>query len=305
MSTTNNATSQPPHTGTYTALVTPFDRDNQIAWSDLQNLVEHQITNGINGLVSVGTTGESPTLDTTEHLEVITRTIEYARHRVPVLAGTGSNSTAEAIALTRHADQAGADAFLIVAPYYNKPTQEGIYEHFHALADTTTKPIILYSIPSRCGVEIATDTIARLHARHPNIIGIKEAGGSCDKVSQISRTLGPRFLIHSGDDALTLPFIALGAHGVISVASNWLPREITGLVHHARTGNTSAALHQHNQLADTFKKLFIEPNPVAIKYILARTRLISTPNVRLPLTPLAPASRALLDAHLDALKKNN
>ncbi|MDR2429993.1 MAG: 4-hydroxy-tetrahydrodipicolinate synthase [Puniceicoccales bacterium] len=300
-----STTTHPPYTGAYTALVTPFDNNNEIHWDDLRNLVEHQITNGINGLVSVGTTGESPTLDTSEHLEVIARTLEYARHRVPVLAGTGSNSTTEAIALTRHADQAGADAFLLVAPYYNRPTQEGIYEHFHALADSTAKPIILYSIPSRCGVEIATDTIARLHSRHPNIIGIKEAGGSCDKVSQIARTLGPRFLIHSGDDALTLPFIALGAHGVISVASNWLPREITQLVHHARTNNTAAALHQHNQLADTFKKLSIETNPVPIKHILARTHLISTPNVRLPLTPLTPASRATLDAHLNTHGKNN
>ncbi|MDR2845015.1 MAG: 4-hydroxy-tetrahydrodipicolinate synthase [Puniceicoccales bacterium] len=289
--------------GAYTALVTPF-KDDAVDYDDLKKLVDFQITNGIDGIVSVGTTGESPTLDTTEHLEVIAKTIEFARGRVPVLAGTGSNSTAEAIALTRHADKAGADGFLIVAPYYNKPNQEGIFQHFSALADATDKPIILYSIPGRCVVDIAVETVVRLRNRHPNIVGIKEAGGSCEKVSRLVRTLDEAFVVLCGDDGLTLPFISLGARGVVSVASNWLPAQVSRLVMLARSGDDTGAVRIHNQLADVFKNLFIEPNPVPVKYVLAQAGLISSPQVRLPLVGPDEHTRAVLDALVAAFSKN-
>ncbi|MDR1498032.1 MAG: 4-hydroxy-tetrahydrodipicolinate synthase [Puniceicoccales bacterium] len=282
--------------GTFTALVTPF-KDGNVAYDDLRNLVEFQIANGVNGVASVGTTGESPTLNTDEHLEVIARTIEFARGRIPVLAGTGSNSTAEAVFFTQHADKAGADALLIVAPYYNKPTQEGIYRHFATLADATAKPIILYSIPSRCGVEIATETVLRLRQSHPNIVAIKEAGGSTQKVAALVRTLDPDFTVLSGDDALTVPFIELGARGVISVASNWLPAEVAKLTSLALSKEDPARAASLNALlAEVFQKIFIESNPVPIKYLLARSNIIGTPQVRLPLVELAPDNQTTLES---------
>ena len=287
--------------GVHTALATPF-RDGAVSYTDLKNLVELQITQGINGLVSVGTTGESPTLDSGEHIEVIAKTVQFAAGRVPVLAGTGSNSTTEAIALTREAEQVGADAFLVVAPYYNKPTQEGIYRHYAAIADATAKPIILYSIPGRCGVEIAVETVVRLRKSHPHILGIKEAGGSCEKVSQLVRALDDDFLVLCGDDGLTLPFISLGARGLVSVASNWLPGAVLRLVKFALAGDRSAALALHNQLAGCFKKIFLEPNPVPVKPLLFRAGIFASPDVRLPLCELTAESRATIDALFESLK---
>lgn len=289
--------------GAFTALITPF-LDGAVAYDDLKKLVDFQIDQGIDGLVSVGTTGESPTLDTDEHLNVIAQTIEFARGRVPVLAGTGSNSTAEAIELTKASDNAGADGFLLVAPYYNKPNQEGIFRHFAAIANCTAKPIVLYSIPGRCGVEIAVETTARLRKEFPHIVGIKEAGGSCEKVSRLVRELDPAFVVLSGDDSMTLPFISLGARGVISVASNWLPQAVAQLVMLARSADDTGALRLHNQLADLFKKLFIEPNPVPVKYAMARAKLIQSDEVRLPLCELSPSSRPLLDALIDSFSQS-
>lgn len=297
---TRKAYDSTPFCGAHTALVTPF-RDDRVAYDDLKRLVDFQIAGGIDGLVSVGTTGESPTLDHAEHIEVIAKTVEFAGGRVPVMAGTGSNSTAEAVDLTVNADRAGADAFLIVAPYYNKPGQEGMFRHFAAIAEKTAKPIVLYSIPGRCGVEIEVATVVRLRERFPNIVGIKEAGGSCDKVSRLVRALDPDFVVLSGDDSLTLPFCALGARGVISVASNRFPREIADLVRFARSGDDAAALRLHNRLGDLFGKMFIETNPAPIKYILRRDGLIGSDEMRLPLCPLGEPSRAIVDAALDAL----
>ncbi|HKB57068.1 MAG TPA: 4-hydroxy-tetrahydrodipicolinate synthase, partial [Lacunisphaera sp.] len=211
-------------TGTYTALVTPF-RHGAVAYGELRKLVEFQIKGGISGLVPVGTTGESPTVTHEEHLDIIRCTIEAARGRVPVIAGTGSNSTREAIDLTEAADDAGADGMLLVAPYYNRPTQEGVFQHFGRIAEATDKPIILYSIPGRCGVEIGVNVIERLRARYPHVAHIKEAGGSVDRVDQIISALGDSVTVLSGDDSLTLPFMAVGARGVVSVASNLWPRE--------------------------------------------------------------------------------
>ncbi|MDR2863484.1 MAG: 4-hydroxy-tetrahydrodipicolinate synthase [Puniceicoccales bacterium] len=302
MASSSSATGASRFHGAFTALVTPF-KDGRVAYGDLAKLIDFQIGQGIDGLVSVGTTGESPTLDLAEHLEVIAKTIELTRGRVPVLAGTGSNSTSEAIALTQHADKAGADAFLIVAPYYNKPSPEGIFQHFSALAQSTNKPIMLYSIPGRCGVEIDVETVVRLRERHSNIVGIKEAGGKCAKVAQLVRTLDSDFVVTSGDDGLTLPFISLGARGVISVASNWLPKKVSQLVMLARSGDGAGAIRVNNQLADVFQKIFVEPNPVPIKHILARVGLISSPEVRLPLVALSEKNRAALDALADSFPK--
>lgn len=287
-----------PFCGAHTALVTPF-RDDAVAFDELKSLVDFQIDGGIDGLVAVGTTGESPTLDHDEHIEVIARTVEFARKRVPVMAGTGSNSTSEAVELTVRADRAGADAFLIVAPYYNKPTQEGQFLHFARIAEATAKPIILYSIPGRCGVEIETDTVVRLRRSFPNIVGIKEAGGSCDKVSRLVRALDKDFVVLSGDDGLTVPFISLGARGVISVASNWLPRELADLVRFARSGDNTAALRLHNRMADLFGKIFVEANPAPIKHILKRAGIISSESLRLPMVALSDRARPVVDAAMD------
>ncbi len=203
-------------------MVTPFLK-GAVAWDDLKKLVEFQIAEGIDGLVAVGTTGESPTLDYDEHVEVIRKTVEFAAGRVPVMAGTGSNATTEALDLTKRADEVGADAFLLVAPYYNKPSQEGLFRHFALLAESTAKPIILYSIPGRCGIEITVETTLRLRKKYPNIIGIKEAGGQVEKAAQLVRESDPEFIVLSGDDSLTLPFAQVGGQGIISVASNLIP----------------------------------------------------------------------------------
>ncbi|HLP01505.1 MAG TPA: 4-hydroxy-tetrahydrodipicolinate synthase [Opitutaceae bacterium] len=289
-------------TGAITALVTPF-RNGQIAYDDLDRLVDAQIAGGIKGLVPVGTTGESPTLDYDEHIEVVRRVVARSAGRVPVLAGTGSNSTREAVELTRKAEAAGADAMLVVAPYYNKPSQEGLFRHYSAIADATAKPIVLYSIPGRCGIEIAVPTIARLRAAFPHINHIKEAGGSCDRVDQIRQTCGDSMTILCGDDGLTLPFLSLGAKGVISVASNLFPAEIVQLCELAAAGRRAEALALHARFQPLFKNLFVEPNPVPAKYAMAKLGQISSPEVRLPLCELTDASRALLDKTLADLRR--
>ncbi|HLP07529.1 MAG TPA: 4-hydroxy-tetrahydrodipicolinate synthase [Opitutaceae bacterium] len=289
-------------TGAITALVTPF-RHGQIAYDDLDRLVDAQIAGGIKGLVPVGTTGESPTLDYDEHIEVVRRVVARSAGRVPVLAGTGSNSTREAVELTKKAEAAGADAMLVVAPYYNKPSQEGLFRHYSAIADATAKPIVLYSIPGRCGIEIAVPTIARLRAAFPHINHIKEAGGSCDRVDQIRQACGDSMTILCGDDGLTLPFMSLGAKGVISVASNLFPAEIAQLCELAAAGRRAEALTLHARFQPLFKNLFVEPNPVPAKYAMAKLGQIGSPEVRLPLYELTDASRALLDKTLADLRR--
>ena len=287
------------YSGAWTALVTPM-RNGAVDYSDLKKLVDFQVAGGIDGILSVGTSGESPTLTHEEHLEVIAKTIEFAAGRVPVLAGTGANSAHEAVLLTREAEKLGAQAFLHVAPYYNKPGQEGVYRHFAEIASATDKPIMLYSIPGRCGIEISVETIVRLRKAFPNIIGVKEAGGSCDKVSRLVRELDPDFLVMSGDDSLTLPFMSLGARGVISVASNLFPRQVAEMTAEMRAGNLAAALKIHNAMADLFKKFFIEPNPVPVKFALARAGVIGSPEVRLPLVEMSAENCAVVAAALDA-----
>lgn len=291
-----------PLTGAITALVTPFKQQN-VAFDDLQKLVEFQIKSGINGLVPVGTTGESPTLSHEEHMDVISAVVEGARKRVPVIAGTGSNSTQEAVELTALAHQAGADAMLVVAPYYNKPSQEGLFQHFCAVAEATSRPIILYSIPGRCGIEIGVPVMERLRAKYPHVRYVKEAGGSVDRVDQIKQALGKDMTVLSGDDSLTVPFMSVGAEGVISVASNLKPKEVSQLVKLALEGDFAKALKLHRKLWPLFKTLFIEPNPVPVKVAMVRAGIIASEEVRLPLCGMTDANRATLLAVLKANAK--
>lgn len=291
-----------PFTGTLTALVTPFNKQ-QVAYDDLRKLVEFQIKGGVDGLVPVGTTGESPTLDHHEHMDVVRATVEQARGRVPVIAGTGSNSTREAVTLTKLAHDAGVDGMLVVAPYYNKPSQEGLFLHLSAVAEATDKPIVLYSIPGRCVIEISVGVVARLRAKYPHVCYIKEAGGSVERVDQLKQALGKDITVLSGDDALTLPFIAAGAEGVISVASNLFVREVSKLVSAARGNDLKLATKLHQQLFPIFKALFIEPNPVPIKIALAKAGIIKSADVRLPLAPATAENRKILLKALAALGK--
>lgn len=289
-------------TGTYTAIVTPF-RGGAVAYDELKKLVNFQIKSGINGLVPVGTTGESPTVSHEEHLDIIRCTIETAHGRVPVIAGTGSNSTREAIDMTKAADEAGADGMLLVAPYYNRPTQEGLFRHFAEIAEVTDKPIVLYSIPGRCGIEIGVNVIERLRAKYPHVAHIKEAGGSVDRVDQIISALGDAVTVLSGDDSLTLPFMSVGAKGVVSVASNLYPREVGKLVAHALDGNYAKARALHRRLYPVFKTLFIESNPSPVKLAMARAGIIGSDEVRPPLCTMSDAGRATLVAALKAFER--
>lgn len=285
--------------GTHTALVTPF-RDGAFDVAAFRHLIEAQIAGGVDGIVPVGTTGESPTVTHEEHAEIIRVAIETAAGRCQVIAGTGSNSTAEAIDLSVEAEKLGATALLLVAPYYNKPSQEGLYRHYQAIATAVKIPIILYSIPGRCGIEIAVETVARLARDCPNITCIKEAGGSVERVSALRQAVPEDFEIVSGDDSLTLPFLAAGAVGVISVASNYLPEEVSGLVRAWQEGRFADAAAAHHRLYALFKVLFIEPNPVPVKYALAQ-RGVMTSEVRLPLCEISEANEKKLASVLDAL----
>jgi 4-hydroxy-tetrahydrodipicolinate synthase len=285
-------------TGTYTALVTPF-REGRFDESAFERLIKAQIKAGIDGIVPVGTTGESPTVSYEEHVHVIAQAVKFAGGKIKVLAGTGANSTSEAIYLTQAAEKAGADGSLQVAPYYNKPTQEGLFQHFRAIARATKLPLVLYSIPGRCGVEIGVETVRRLAEACENVVGIKEAGGNADRVSQLRLALGNEFTILSGDDALTLPFMAVGAKGVISVASNIIPREVAHMVRAFAMGKAESALKLHTRFYPLFKDLFIETNPIPIKTALAMTGQIEE-EVRLPLVAMSLKNRETLKSTLKA-----
>ncbi|NQU11147.1 4-hydroxy-tetrahydrodipicolinate synthase [bacterium] len=277
--------------GCYTALVTPFTADGNVDEHRLRDLVESQVAAGVDGLVPCGTTGESPTLSHEEHDRVIEVVLAVAKGRCPVIAGTGSNATDEAITLTRHAQQVGARASLQVAPYYNRPTQAGLDAHFRAIAEAVDLPLILYNIPGRCGVDIANETTARLRHDLPDrIVGLKEATGNVDRVSQLRAAVDDGFVILSGDDSLTLPMMSVGAVGVISVASNVAPREVTEMVHAALAGDWARARNLHARLYPLFKDLFVETSPVPVKAALAMMGRIDE-RCRLPLVPLAAAHR--------------
>ncbi len=284
--------------GTFTALVTPF-QGQHLDESAFAQLIESQILAGITGVVPVGTTGESPTLDYDEHHRVIELAVQTAKGRCQVIAGTGSNCTSEAVALTREAERLGADAALIVAPYYNKPTQAGLVAHYSAIAEATKLPIMLYSIPGRCGIEIGVDTVATLAQRHSNIVALKEAGGSVERISQLRSALPETFELLSGDDSLTLPFISVGAVGLVSVASNVAPGPVVELVKAALSGNYTRARAMHYQLYTLFKELFVESNPAPAKYALSLLGRMKE-DVRLPLAPLTESSRARVEAAMRA-----
>ncbi len=291
-------------TGTYTALVTPF-RDDKVDATAYTRLIDQQIAAGVDGVVAVGTTGESPTLDHDEHLEVIRLAVEAAGKRCKVIAGTGSNCTKEAIEMTRLAEGVGADAALLVGPYYNKPSQEGLYRHFQAIAECTRMPVILYSVPGRSVVEVGVETTRRLAADCPNVVAIKEAGGSVDRISQLRAALPPDFTILSGDDGLTLPYLAAGATGVISVTSNLIPGEIVRMVSAFLHGKLDAAQALHHRFYPLHKDLFIEPNPVPVKVALSLAYDWLLPDVRLPLCEMSEATLRQLRqtlAHLDLIK---
>ena len=280
--------------GVHTALITPM-KDGKVSFDDLTQLISKQIEGNVSGIVPCGTTGESPTLTKVEHIEVIRQTIGIVNGKVPVIAGTGANSTKEALYLTEKADQAGADAFLIVAPYYNKPSQEGLFVHFDQIAQKTEKPIVLYSIPSRCGIEISTTTVKRLREKHPHICALKEAGGRSSKVSETVVELDSEFTVLSGDDGLTLPFIACGAKGVVSVASNIIAEKVVNLVSSALDGNFINAQNIHLENYNFFTDIFCEPNPVPIKTLLYLKGIISSAEVRLPLCPPTSSNKLLLE----------
>ncbi|HKP02053.1 MAG TPA: 4-hydroxy-tetrahydrodipicolinate synthase [Chthoniobacterales bacterium] len=286
--------------GTFTAIVTPF-RDGEIDVPALEALIEGQIADAITGIVAVGTTGESPTLTAAEREQVIRVTVEVAKGRAQVLAGTGSNSTSAAISATRAAEKMGVDGMLIVAPYYNKPSQEGLFRHFQAIAQATSAPIMLYNIPGRCGVDIGAETVERLAMDCANIVSIKEASGSVDRVSDLRARLPEAFTILSGDDGLTLPFMAAGAVGVVSVVSNLFPAEVGTLVQAFRAGDTKSARDLHLKLLPLFKDLFIEPNPVPVKTALS-WRGVMTAEVRLPLCEMTAANQARLRKTLAAFE---
>ena len=281
--------------GVFTALATPM-LDDGIDYKSLDALVEHQLAGGINGLVSMGTTGESPTLTHDRHIAVVEATVKAVAGKVPVIAGTGSNSTAEAVNLTKQAEAAGADGFLQVAPYYNKPNAEGLYQHFKAVAEVTEKPIMLYSIPSRCGIEISVDVTARLYEEFPHVCCMKAAEGSSEKVIEYVRKLGPEYSVMSGDDGLTLPFMSAGATGVVSVASNLIVAPLVEMVAAANKNDFASARAIFLKFFPLFKAIFLEPNPIPVKYCLQKAGIITSEKVRLPLAPLSQETCDTLDS---------
>ncbi len=287
--------------GTFTAVVTPF-RNGDVDFSALEKLIEAQIVAGITGIVAVGTTAESPTLTHDEKQEIIERTIKIAKGRCQVIAGAGTNSTRDSIEAAKFAEKAGADGALLVAPYYNKPSQEGLFRHFKAIAAATKLPVMLYNIPGRCGVDIAPDTVVRLAQSCPNIVSIKEASGSVDRVAELRRRLPEKFTILSGDDGLTLPFMSVGAAGVVSVASNLFPAELCSLVHACASGDFKSAENIHRKMGAIFKDLFIEPNPVPVKTALAWRGAVGF-EVRLPLCEMTEANQARLRKTLDEFER--
>lgn len=282
--------------GSIVAIATPFKK-GKVDETKLKELIEFQIKNGTQGIVPCGTTGESPTLSHIEHARVIELTIEAVKGRVPVIAGTGSNSTAEAIELTKHAADAGATGALIVSPYYNKPTQEGLYRHFKAIADAVKIPIILYNIAGRTAVNIETVTVAKLAKDCKNIVGVKEASGSLDQMQAVRNACPKEFVLLSGDDALTLPVLSIGGVGVISVAANIVPQDIRKVIDLFNDGKITEAQKAHNKLLPLLKALFVETNPIPLKEAMGMLDMCSA-EVRLPLCPMADANRAKLKAAL-------
>ncbi|MCM8795241.1 MAG: 4-hydroxy-tetrahydrodipicolinate synthase [Candidatus Omnitrophica bacterium] len=271
--------------GSMVAIVTPF-LNGKVDEKALRDLIEFQIRNNTSAIVPCGTTGESATLSFEEHERVIEITVEQVKKRVPVIAGTGSNSTEEAIRLTRHAEKAGADASLQVSPYYNRPTQQGLYEHFRAIAESVNIPIILYNIASRTGVNIESETIARLARDCKNIVGVKEASGNLEQMSRIKQLCAENFDLISGDDSLTLPILSIGGVGVISVVANIVPQDVANLISEFQKGNIEGARKLHYKLLPLVKAMFIETNPIPVKTAMGLMGLCK-PDLRLPLCAMS------------------
>jgi 4-hydroxy-tetrahydrodipicolinate synthase len=278
--------------GSLVAMVTPF-RDGRIDDAKVRELVDFHVKHGTDVLIPCGTTGESPTLSHDEHKRMVELVVEAAAGRIPVVAGTGSNSTAEAIDLTQHAERAGVSGALVVNPYYNKPTQEGLYRHFRAVAESTALPILVYNIQSRTAVNVETDTMVRLARDCRNIVGVKEASGSLDQMSQVILACPPTFCVLSGDDNITLPLLAIGGRGVISVIANIVPRETSEMVHAALDGDWKRARDLHYRLFPLARAAFIETNPIPIKEAMAMAGMIE-PEFRLPMCRMGDANREKL-----------
>lgn len=287
--------------GSIVALITPF-KDGEIDKKSLKRLIDFHIENNTDAIVVAGTTGESATLTFSEHEDLIKMAIDMAEGRIPIIAGTGANATHEAIELTKSAEKYGADASLQIVPYYNKPTQEGIYQHFKAIAEETNIPLILYNIPSRTGVDMLPETFARLYGDFPNIIGIKEATGNVARVSEMINLTNEEVVILSGDDALTLPMMSVGAKGVISVANNIVPKDISLMCKYALEGKFNKALEIHNRYWNLFKVLFIETNPIPVKTAAYMLGLIDDLEFRLPLYYMKEENREKLEKTLKEYK---
>src|SRR5215475_11439065 len=278
--------------GSFVAMVTPF-RNGKVDEVKLRELVEFHITNGTDGLIPCGTTGESPTLSHDEHHRVVELVIEAARGRIRVVAGTGAYSTSDAIEMTRHAERAGAAGALVVNPYYNKPTQEGLYRHFRAVAESVAIPIVVYNIQSRTAVNVETPTLARLARDVKNVRGVKEASGNLDQMTQVVLSCGPGFSVLSGDDSLTLPLMAVGGHGVISVIANIVPKDTADMVHAALDNDWKRARVLHHRLFPLARAAFLETNPIPIKEAMAMAGMLE-PEFRLPMCRMSDANRETL-----------
>lgn len=278
--------------GVFTALVTPFQTNGEIDWASLDRLVKDQLDKGISGLVPVGTTGESPTLSHDENLQVVERVIQLVDGKVPVIAGTGSNCTEEAIRMTQKAKELGADASLQVAPYYNKPNQEGLYRHFSSIADSVDLPLVVYNIKGRSGINVETSTLMRL-AKHPNVVAVKEASGDLSQMMEVISRRPDNFSVLSGDDSLTMPLCMMGGNGVISVTSNILPAEMEELVQACLKGEVEKARIQHYKLLPFFNGMSLDTNPIPVKSTMAMMGLVQD-HFRLPLcAPEAPVLEKL------------
>ena len=282
--------------GSLVAIVSPMHDDGSLDFDAYRRLINWHVAEGTSAIVAVGTTGESPTVTPNEHGELIRVAVEAARGRVPVIAGTGGNSTAEAIELTRHAKQVGADATLQVVPYYNKPTQEGLYQHFRKIAETVDLPVVLYNVPSRTVADMSTETTLRL-AQVPGIVGLKDATGDLARGAQLLKHLPPSFALYSGNDDSALALILLGGHGVISVTANVAPRQMSEMCAAALAGDLKRARRLNAELLPLHFKLFVEPNPVPVKWALARAGRIDG-GIRLPLVPLSKQNEAIVQGAL-------
>ena len=283
--------------GSLVALITPMNQDGSINYEQLRDLIDWHIENGTDGIVAVGTTGESATLPVEEHLAVIEATVKHVNKRIPVIAGTGANNTVEAIALSKAAEQAGADYTLSVVPYYNKPSQEGIYQHFKAIAEATSIPMVIYNVPGRTVVSMSNDTILRL-AEIPNIVGVKEASGNIGKNIELINSVPEGFVVLSGDDPTGLPFMLCGGHGVVTVAANVAPKLFADMCRAALEGDIATARRLNEQLIPIYNTMFCEPSPAAPKWGLSLLGKCE-PHVRLPLVALTEAGQAKVRAALE------